>query len=122
MSGSRRSTTGGPKVPYYPQSAHIEAAKYLRLTATRYIAGRATLNDVQEAMAMLVAAAPVSGEPGHRGAVQRAPVKRCTSKGGGDYRGPLRCGLPAGHDGEHYAITPSCVTFLPDDETKGREP
>lgn len=66
MSNAGRSTTGGPKVPYYRQADHIEAAKYLRLTVTRYLADRASLDDIREAMAILVAAAPVTGEPGHR--------------------------------------------------------
>ena len=66
MSNAGRSTTGAPKVPYYTRGAHIEAAKHLRLTVTRYLADRASLKDIQEAMAMLVAAAPVEGEPGHR--------------------------------------------------------
>lgn len=63
---SNRSTTGGPKVPYYTRGAHIEAAKHLRLTVTRYIAERASLNDVREAMLLLEAVAPVAGEPRHR--------------------------------------------------------
>lgn len=29
---------------------------------------------------------------------------RCQSRGGGDDRGPLRCGLPAGHGDEHTAL------------------
>lgn len=53
-------------MPYYPRSAHIEAAKHLRLTVTRYIADRATLADVEAAMVELRAAAPVAGERGHR--------------------------------------------------------
>lgn len=57
-----RSTTGGPAVPYQPRAPHIEAAKHLRLTVTRYIAERASLADVKEAMTMLVAAAPVPGD------------------------------------------------------------
>lgn len=65
-SNKGRDTAGGPAVPYYVRGAHIEAAKYLRLTVTRYLADRASLDDVKEAMAMLVAAAPVTGEPGHR--------------------------------------------------------
>lgn len=61
-----RSTTGDPDVPYYVRGAHIEAAKHLRLTVTRYLAERASLADIEEAMTMLRAAAPVAGEPGHR--------------------------------------------------------
>jgi hypothetical protein len=61
-----RSTTGDPKVPYYLSSPHIEAAKHLRLTVTRYINERANLNDVEEAMVMLRSAAPVKGDRGHR--------------------------------------------------------
>lgn len=61
-----RSTTGEPQVPYYRQAPHIEAAKHLRLTVTRYINDRASLADVEEAMVMLRAEAPVAGERGHR--------------------------------------------------------
>ena len=61
-----RSVAGGPKVPYYQQADHIEAAKHLRLTVTRYIADRASLREVEEAMVMLRAAAPVAGERGAR--------------------------------------------------------
>jgi hypothetical protein len=61
-----RSTTGEARVPYYRQADHIEAAKHLRLTATRYIADRAALREVEEAMVMLRAAAPVAGERGAR--------------------------------------------------------
>lgn len=57
MGNRGRSTTGGPAVPYYPQSPHIEAARHLRLTVTRYLAGRESLGSVQEAMRMLNKAA-----------------------------------------------------------------
>jgi len=63
MSNAGRSTTGGPKVPYYPQGKRVEAAKYLRLTVTRYLAERATLKDVQEAMSMLEAAHSEGNQP-----------------------------------------------------------
>lgn len=53
-------------MPYYARGAHIEAAKHLRLTVTRYIADRASLDDIREAMSVLVAAAPVAGERGFR--------------------------------------------------------
>jgi hypothetical protein len=66
MSNRGRSTTGGPSVPYYRRAGHIEAAKHLRLMATRYIADRASLADVEEAMVMLRSCAPVTGEPEHR--------------------------------------------------------
>lgn len=56
-----RSTTGGPAVPYQPRAPHIEAAKYLRMTVTRYINDRAALSDVEEAMGMLRAVAQVPG-------------------------------------------------------------
>ncbi len=63
MPGNRgRSTTGDAAVPYYVQAPHIEAAKHLRLTVTRYIADRASLDDIREAMAMLTSAAPVAGD------------------------------------------------------------
>jgi hypothetical protein len=64
-----RSTTGRGQ-PYQPRAPHIEAAKHLRLTVTRYIAQRASLNDIREAMSMLVAVAPV---PGDRGFKEPAP-------------------------------------------------
>jgi hypothetical protein len=64
---SGRSTTGAPKVPYQPGSPHLEAARHLRLTVTRYINERASLSEIEEAMAMLRAVAPVKGEPGYRG-------------------------------------------------------
>lgn len=66
MAKQKHSRTGGPAVPYYYSGAHMEAARHLRLTVTRYIADRANLAEVEEAMAMLRAAAPVAGEPGHR--------------------------------------------------------
>ena len=53
---SNRSTTGGPKVPYYPRGPQVEAAKHLRLTITRYLADRASMKDIREAMSMLEAA------------------------------------------------------------------
>lgn len=56
MSNRGRSTTGEAAVPYYHGSDRIEAAKYLRLTTTRYIADRATLDDIREALTMLVEA------------------------------------------------------------------
>lgn len=52
-----RSTTGDAAVPYYVRSPRVEAAKHLRLTVARYIADRASLSDVEEAMAMLRQAA-----------------------------------------------------------------
>ena len=57
MSNAGRSTTGEAKVPYYRQNDRIEAAKHLRLTVTRYLAGREPLSAVQEAMKMLEDAA-----------------------------------------------------------------
>lgn len=56
-----RSTTGEPAVPYYVQAPHIEAAKHLRLTVTRYLADRASLRDVEEAWTMLRSVA--QGDP-----------------------------------------------------------
>lgn len=49
---SGRSTTGEAAVPYYVESAPREAAKHLRLTATRFLAERATAGDVDEAIRM----------------------------------------------------------------------
>lgn len=63
---SNRSTTGRAAVPYYALSQHIECAKHLRLTVSRYINDRASLREIEEAMAMLRAVAPVVGERGHR--------------------------------------------------------
>lgn len=57
MSNAGRSTTGQAKVPYYRQNDRIEAAKHLRLTVTRYLAGREALSTVREAMQMLEDAA-----------------------------------------------------------------
>lgn len=51
-----RSTTGEAIVPYYRQSDRVEAAKYLRLTVTRYLTDRATMKDIREAMQLLEAA------------------------------------------------------------------
>ena len=62
MNNRGRSTTGEAAVPYYVRGAHIEAAKHLRLTVTRYLAERASLRDIEEAMVMLRAAAPVPGD------------------------------------------------------------
>jgi len=56
VSNQGRSTTGGPRVPYYPRGQRVEAAKYLRLTVTRYLAERASMKDIREAMQMLEAA------------------------------------------------------------------
>ena len=53
MGNQGRSTTGGPKVPYYRQSDRVEAAKYLRLTVTRYLTDRTTMKDIREAMQLL---------------------------------------------------------------------
>lgn len=57
-------------MPYYQCSQHIETAKHLRLTMTRYLAERASLDDVKEAYSMFVACAPVKGEKGYRGGDQ----------------------------------------------------
>lgn len=51
-SSAGRSTTGEAKVPYYRQADHIETAKHLRLTVTRYLSGRAAFHEVEEAMSM----------------------------------------------------------------------
>lgn len=60
-------------MPYYIQSQHIEAAKHLRLTVTRYISERASLREIEEAMSMLRAEAPVQGETGYRHGGDAAP-------------------------------------------------
>lgn len=75
-----RSTTGEAKVPYYRQADHVEAAKHLRLTVTRYIADRAALREVEEAMVMLRAAAPVAGERGARQAYDGAQAKPAATR------------------------------------------
>lgn len=46
---SNRSTTGGPRVPYYPEGQAVEAAKHLRLTVTRHLASKASFADVVDA-------------------------------------------------------------------------
>ena len=61
MSNRGRSTTGDAAVPHYHRGARIEAAKHLRLTVTRYIADRASLDDIREAMTFLVAAVNAEG-------------------------------------------------------------
>ena len=45
-----RSTTGEPAVPYYSESPEREAAKYLRLTAARFLSRRASAREVDEAI------------------------------------------------------------------------
>lgn len=47
---SGRSTTGEPAVPYYVESPVREAAKHLRLTATRFLAERASSCDLDAAI------------------------------------------------------------------------
>lgn len=47
---SGRSTTGGPKVPYYSESDEREAVKHLRLTCTRFLTGHASRKDIDEAI------------------------------------------------------------------------
>lgn len=61
MSNAGRSWARGG-APYAPQAKWKEAAKYLRLTVTRYLAERALLRDVEEAMMMLRQVAPVAGD------------------------------------------------------------
>jgi hypothetical protein len=64
MANRGRSTTGEAAIPYYVACARIEAAKHLRLMVTRYIADRASLKDIREALAMLeTAISPATGEP-----------------------------------------------------------
>lgn len=88
MTNSGRSTTGKAAVPYYLSTPAKEAAKHLRLTVTRYLADRATLDDIHEAVAMLVREAPVKGEPGYRAGLcsctdpTRRSVHRCAACGG----------------------------------------
>jgi len=51
---SGRSTTGDAKVPaHYPMDPVTEAAKHLRLSLTRYIAGREPFATVREAFEIL---------------------------------------------------------------------
>ena len=57
MSNRGRSTTGEAAVPYYRGTPLQEAVKHLRLTCTRYLADRASLEDIDEAMAMVRAEA-----------------------------------------------------------------
>lgn len=51
-----RSTTGEAAVPYYVGGETTEAAKYLRLTITRWLAQRASMADIDQAIGMLHAA------------------------------------------------------------------
>ena len=53
-------------MPYYLGTPVVEAVKHLRLTAHRYLTGRANLNDIEEAVAILRSVAPVKGEKGYR--------------------------------------------------------
>lgn len=47
---SGRSTTGKRNVPeHYPTTADRSTAAHLRLTAARYLAGRATRSEIDEA-------------------------------------------------------------------------
>jgi hypothetical protein len=56
---SGRSTTGERKVPaHYPTTPDRETATYLRLTAARYLSGRANRSEVDEAYRMFAATAP----------------------------------------------------------------
>lgn len=66
MGNRGRSTTGRAAVPYQPRAPHIEAAKHLRLTVTRYINDRASLRDIEEAMVMLRQVAPLPGDRGFK--------------------------------------------------------
>lgn len=70
-----RSTTGEPAVPYYLSTPAKEAAKHLRLTTTRYLADRASLNDMKEAWVMFLSTQPVVGEKGYRDGT-RTPAAR----------------------------------------------
>ena len=45
-----RSTTGEPAVPYYVEAPAREVAKYLRLTAARFLSERASIREVDEAI------------------------------------------------------------------------
>jgi len=49
---SGRSTAGEAAVPYYLGTPAQEAAKHLRLTATRFLSERASVSDVDEAIRM----------------------------------------------------------------------
>ena len=53
MSNRGRSTTGSAAVPYYVRIPTEEAARHLRLTVTRYLAERANIGDIEEAMEIL---------------------------------------------------------------------
>lgn len=73
MSNGGRSTTGDAKVPYYRESDVREAAKYLRLTVTRYLAGRALMSDIDVAVMLLRQVAPVPGDVGQPDHEARCP-------------------------------------------------
>ncbi len=51
-----RSTTGEAAVPYYVESPLREAAKHLRLTASRFLSERASAREVDEAVQIWLAA------------------------------------------------------------------
>lgn len=53
MARQKRSTTGRAAVPFYRGSACAEAARHLRLTVARYLAGRELFRTVTEAYEML---------------------------------------------------------------------
>ncbi len=53
---------GRTGAPYAPEAPWKEAAKYLRLIVGRYLKGNALLREVEEAMVILRAAAPVAGD------------------------------------------------------------
>jgi len=74
-SSNGRSYTGRANVPYIPRAPHIAAAKYLRLMADRYSRGEALLREVEEAMVMLRAAAPVAGDVGFREPAAKAGAR-----------------------------------------------
>lgn len=46
----KRSFTGGPMVPYYPESPDREHAKFVRLMAGRYLRGSVTLKEFRDTM------------------------------------------------------------------------
>lgn len=58
-----RSYAGDARVPYYPRDERTEIAQHLRLTASRFLSGRATAGDVDEAARMWTSATSHAATP-----------------------------------------------------------
>ncbi len=90
-----RSVSGEANVPYYAGSREQEAAKFLRLSAARFLAGRANAKDLDEAVgAWLTARAATSDVPTEQQAVT---CKSCGGNGYGDFYTACRACDGSGH-------------------------